>query len=156
MRTPVSSSYRLVSGFLLGALGLFAVPTVVAAQGGSQGTVTGRVLDAQTQRPLGGAYVVIAGTQQGVAARDDGTYRILLRAGTHELRARLIGYGAMTANVTVSAGSTTTQDFALSKAVISLGEVAVVGTRAAERTVTSAPVPIDILGQAELQSTGAT
>jgi iron complex outermembrane receptor protein len=139
----------------ISALALVVSPVLAAAQA-TQGTVTGRITDAQTQRPLGGAFVVIAGTQQGVAAHDDGTYRILLRPGTHELRARIIGYGSLAATVNVTAGGTTTQDFALNKAVVNLGEVAVVGTRAAERTVTNAPVPIDILGQAELQSTGAT
>ena len=146
---------RRVLGSIAAAVAAIAVPGMLAAQG-SQGTVTGRIVDAENQRPLSGAFVVIAGTQQGVEAREDGTYRILLRPGTHELRARIIGYASMVATVNVTAGSTTTQDFALQKAVVNLGEVAVVGTRAAERTVTDAPVPIDILGQAELQSTGAT
>ena len=155
MRTRMSSSHLFTLRRSIAALALVVSPALAAAQA-TQGTVTGRITDAQTQRPLGGAFVVIAGTQQGVGARDDGTYRILLRPGTHELRARIIGYGSAVATVNVTAGGTTTQDFALSKAIVNLGEVAVVGTRAAERTVTNAPVPIDILGQAELQSTGAT
>jgi iron complex outermembrane receptor protein len=152
----MSKSHSFSPRHAFAALALIVAPTLAAAQGATQGTVTGRITDAETQRPLSGAFVVIAGTQQGVAARDDGTYRILLRPGTHELRARIIGYGAIAATVNVTAGGTTTQDFALRRAVVNLGEVAVVGTRAAERTVTNAPVPIDILGQAELQSTGAT
>ena len=156
MRTRMSLPHLFSIRRAIAALALVVSPALAAAQGASQGTVTGRITDAQTQRPLGGAFVVIAGTQQGVSARDDGTYRILLRPGTHELRARIIGYGASVVTVNVTAGGTTTQDFALSRAVVNLSEVAVVGTRAAERTVTNAPVPIDILGQAELQSTGAT
>ena len=120
------------------------------------GTVTGRVTDAADGRPLGGAYVVLVGTQQGVSTRDDGTYRILLREGTHDLRARVIGYGSVAATVRVTAGSSTTQDFALPKQVVNLSEVAVVGTRAQERSVTTAPVPVDVVGAAELQSTGVT
>ena len=138
------------------ALLALVVPAVAAAQNPTLGTVAGRITDAADQRPLGGAYVVVAGSQQGVAVREDGTYRLLLRPGTYELRARLIGYGAATATVTVAAGATTTQDFALPRAVVNLGEVAVVGTRAAERTVTDAPVPIDVIGPAELQATGVT
>ena len=156
MRTRMSLPHLFSIRPAIAALALVVSPALAAAQGASQGTVTGRITDAQTQRPLGGAFVVIAGTQQGVSARDDGTYRILLRPGTHELRARIIGYGASVVTVNVTAGGTTTQDFALNRAVVNLSEVAVVGTRAAERTVTNAPVPIDILGQAELQSTGAT
>src|SRR5687768_4952991 len=105
------------------------VPAVATAQNPTLGTVTGRITDAADQRPLGGAYVVIAGSQQGVAVREDGTYRLLLRPGMYELRARLIGYGAATATVTVAAGGATTQDLALPRAGVNRGEVAVVDAR---------------------------
>ena len=126
------------------------------AQNASLGTVTGKVTDGASGRGLSGAYVVIVGSQQGVVTSDDGSYRILLRPGAHELRARLIGFGSVSATVSVSAGGQTTQDFVLPKTVVNLGEVAVVGTRAQERSVTTAPVPVDVVGAAELQSTGVT
>ena len=138
------------------AAGTMVAPSAARAQNSALGTVSGKVTDAADGRGLGGAYVVIVGTQQGVATRDDGTYRFLLRPGTHELRARIIGYGSVAATVTVSAGGQTTQDFSLPKTVVNLGEVAVVGTRAQERSVTTAPVPIDVVGSAELQSAGVT
>ena len=131
------------------------VPVMLGAQA-TNGTVTGRIVDVADNRPLGGAYVIIGSSQQGVATRDDGTYRLVLRPGTYELRARLIGYASTTATVTVAGGQTVARDFSLQKAVVSLGEVAIVGTRAAERSVTDAPVPIDVLGPAELQATGVT
>lgn len=146
-------SLLLAAGALLASVGL---ATPLRAQGTTMGTVTGKVTDAADGRPLPGAYVVIVGTQQGVATREDGSYRILLREGSHELRARVIGYGSVSATVSVTAGGQTTHDFALPKQVVNLSEVAVVGTRAQERSVTSAPVPIDVVGAAELQSTGVT
>ena len=62
---------------------------------------------------MSGAYVVIVGSQQGVVTAEDGSYRILLRPGTHELRARLIGFGSVSATVSVTAGGQTTHDFVL-------------------------------------------
>ncbi|HEX2718359.1 MAG TPA: TonB-dependent receptor, partial [Gemmatimonadaceae bacterium] len=152
---PIARSIRATLRRTLVTLAGFAAPALLGAQA-TTGTVTGRIVDAADNRPLPGAYVIIGSSQQGVATREDGTYRLVLRPGTYELRARLIGYGSTTARVTVAAGQTVSQDFALQKAVVSLGEVAIVGTRAAERTVTDAPVPIDVLGPAELQATGVT
>ncbi|HEX2779113.1 MAG TPA: TonB-dependent receptor, partial [Gemmatimonadaceae bacterium] len=147
---------RRLSALAAAFLAAVGGPRTLHAQGSTMGTVTGKVTDVADGRPLAGAFVVIVGTQQGVSTRDDGTYRILLREGTHELRARVIGYGSMAATVRVTPGAQVTQDFALPKQVVNLSEVAVVGTRAQERSVTTAPVPVDVVGAAELQSTGVT
>ena len=152
---PIARSKRATLRRTLLVLAAVVAPALLPAQT-TTGTVTGRIVDASDNRPLGGAYVVIGASQQGVATAEDGTYRLVLRPGTYDLRARLIGYGSTVATVTVAPGQTVAQDFSLSKAVVSLGEVAIVGTRAQERSVTSAPVPIDVLGPAELQATGVT
>ena len=56
------------------------------------GTVTGRVTSADDGDPIVGATVAVTGTQFGALTRSDGTYRLQLRPGTYEPRARLIGY----------------------------------------------------------------
>ncbi len=116
------------------------------------GTVTGRVTEAG--QPLAGASVFISGTQSGTISRGDGGYRISLRPGRYEIRARLVGYGVASDSITIVAGGTITQDFTLQKAATTLGAVAVLGTRTAERTVLDAPAPIDVLSASELQATG--
>jgi iron complex outermembrane receptor protein len=129
-----------------------ALPAVGLAQ---TGTVSGRVVGAGGE-PLQGASVVATGTARGGTVRGDGSYSFSLPAGRHEVRARLLGYVAVAESVTVVAGSTATANFTLQKAATSLEAVAVLSTRGQERTVISAPVPIDVLSTADIQLTGRT
>jgi iron complex outermembrane receptor protein len=134
------------------AFATIVLPVLGIAQ---TGTVSGRVVGAGGE-PLQGASVTANGTARGATVRADGSYSFALPAGRHELRARLLGYAAAVDSVTVTAGSTTTANFTLQKAATSLEAVAVLGTRGKERTVISAPVPIDVLSTADIQLTGRT
>ncbi len=116
------------------------------------GTVTGRVTE--SGQPVVGASVFISGTQSGTITRGDGGYRISLRPGRYEIRTRLVGYAPVSDSITIVAGSTLTKDFVLEKSANTLGAVAVLGSRTAERTVLDAPVPIDVLSASELRATG--
>jgi iron complex outermembrane recepter protein len=70
---------------------------------------------------------------------------------------RLIGYASKRVTVTITAGRTITQDFALEKAGAQLAAIAVVGSRrTAERVVSDAPVSIDVITSAEMKQTGRT
>jgi iron complex outermembrane receptor protein len=93
---------------------------------------------------------------RSTVTRDDGSYSIGLTAGTHTLRATKIGYTPTTHTVTVSAGAAASQDFSLIAAPIGLDQIVVTGTRATDRTVLEAPVPIDVLSSAEIAATGRT
>ena len=133
-------------------LGLVTAPAGLLAQGG--GTATGKVKDAQTGEALAGARV--AGGFTATATKADGTYRLSLPAGTHELRVSAIGYGTGRVSVKIATGTTTTQDVALERAALALQELTVTGTRRAERSVIDQPVPVDVLTQEEIHSTGRT
>ncbi|MHB8839564.1 MAG: TonB-dependent receptor, partial [Gemmatimonadaceae bacterium] len=117
------------------------------------GAVTGKIVTA-TGEPIAGASVAVAGTQFGAIAKNDGTYRINLRPGRYELRARLIGYALVRDSVTIRAGQTVTQNFTLTRAAAALSAVAVIGSRSEERTVVDAPAPIDVLPAADISATG--
>lgn len=117
------------------------------------GTVTGKVVAASGE-PMAGASVAVAGTQFGAIAKNDGTFRINLRPGRYELRARLIGYGLVRDSVTIRAGQTVTMSFTLTRAPAALSAVAVIGSRSEERTVVDAPAPIDVLAAADISATG--
>ncbi|HYW31018.1 MAG TPA: TonB-dependent receptor [Gemmatimonas sp.] len=147
---------KSLSGFLVGVALCGAVPVTSLVAQATTGTVTGKVTELGTGRPVSGATVQALGTTRGTITADDGTYRLVLRAGTVELNARLIGYGSLTKPVTVTAGGTTTTDFALDKSALSLEAVAVVGSRRTERTVTDAPVPIDVITAEQIKQTGRT
>ena len=132
-----------------------ALAPPIAAQSASG--ISGRVVEAGTARPIQGVTIFVTGTQRGTQTRADGTYRLLTPAGTVALTVRLIGFTTTTATVTVVDGQTATADFTLTKAPLSLAAMSVTGTRrTTERTVTEAPVPIDVVSSEEMKLTGRT
>jgi len=141
---PRFSAFVLLTAFV-------AAP--IAAQ---TGTVSGKVTGAGASEPLQGASISASGTARGAIVRSDGSYSFALPAGRYEIRARLLGYAAAAESVTVTAGGRTTANFSLSKAATNLEAVAILGTRGEERTVISAPVPIDVLSSTDIQLTGRT
>ncbi len=120
-------------------------------------TVTGKVTEAGSGRPLQGASILLVGTQRGALSREDGTYRFTATAGSYELQVRYIGYVTKRTPVVLTAGGTTTSDFVLEKSTSQLQAFAVTGSRrTSERTVTEASVPIDVISAAEMKQTGRT
>ena len=139
---------------LLGiAIGLAAAGEVASAQ--DLGTLKGHVTS-PTGEALAGASVSATGTQRGAITRSDGSYQFTLPAGRYELRARRLGYGERIDSVTVVAGQVATKDFRAGHVTTNLESVAIIGTRGDERTVISAPVPIDVLSAADIQQSGRT
>lgn len=138
----------------LAAALLALIPGLAAGQG--TGTLTGRVTDQQTGAPIAGARLQVIGRLLGTTSRSDGTYRLAVPAGPHDIRVTAIGYSLARRTVTASAGAPQTVDFALERSSVQLQAVTVTGTRTPERTVVDVPVPVDVLGEVELKSTGRT
>jgi iron complex outermembrane receptor protein len=136
-------------------LSLAVIPAAATAQT-QDAALTGRVSDAGSNEPISGARIFVPGTVMSATTRLDGTYRLRLSPGTHELRVTYIGYGLIRDTVQAEAGASITRDFQLNREALALEELAVVGTRAAERTSTDAPVPVDVLSAAEIKQTGRT
>src|SRR5262245_54993290 len=118
------------------------------------GIIKGRVTG-PTGEGLTGASVSVTGTQRAAVVRSDGSYQLTLPEGRYEIRVRLIGYGTAADSVTVS-GSSVTKDFRIERISTTLETVAILGTRRDQRTVISAPVPIDVLSAADLIRSGRT
>jgi len=133
-------------------------PATVSAQTAPApaGIVTGRVTELGTGTPIVGATVVVVGTQRGTLTDDKGSYRLSVRPGIWEVTARLVGYGATRKPVTVTSGQSAALDLVLDRSTVNLQAVAVVGSRRTERTVTDAPVPIDIITADQIKQTGKT
>jgi iron complex outermembrane receptor protein len=117
-------------------------------------TLSGQVTDSKSGATISGAFISVVGTLRSTSSRDDGSYSIGLTAGTHVLRVTKIGYAPAFDTVAITAGASARQDFALIAAPIGLDQVVVTGTRATDRTVLEAPVPIDVLSSAEIVATG--
>lgn len=113
--SPLKSASKWLGGCL--ALLLMAAGPAFA----QTGTITGTVTDATTGQPLVGAQVVVVGTNLSVPTNQSGRFLIPgVAAGERQVRASMIGYGAKTFTVTVTAGATAVQDFALEMSAIEL------------------------------------
>ena len=98
--------------FSAGVAALAALASAGAQQ--STGTITGRVLEAESQRPVAEAQVMIVGTTRGTRTDAEGRYRIAsVTPGTASLRIARIGYQSASREVTVAAGQEVTADFSI-------------------------------------------
>ncbi|MFQ5890855.1 MAG: TonB-dependent receptor [Gemmatimonadota bacterium] len=144
-----SGSIRLISGALALAFLIAAPPGALAQE--QVGAIAGSVTDVTGAR-LGFAQVTIEGTRLGTISDANGAYRIEeVPAGTHTVVARLIGYRRGTASVTVAAGATATQNFALDLDQLDLETIVVTGTRTPERKLESSTA-ISTVNSQEIQA----
>ena len=98
------------------------------------GIVTGRVVEASSQRPLPDVQVSVVGTQRGAITNDQGDYRIAgLALGPITLRAQRIGYAPLTQAIVVTAGTSAPTNFVLSPTAIQIDEVVVTATGESQR-----------------------
>ncbi len=107
-------------------LGAFGATTVLAQQSGS---VSGRVLDAQSGQPVAAAQVAVVGTQLGTQTNSEGVYTIRgVTPGSVEVRALRVGYAELRQRVTVTANSQATLDFRMTSVAMSLSPVVTTAT----------------------------
>jgi len=100
-----------------------AVPAIAA------GIITGKVIDAKSRLPMRGVRISLDTVANVAQTAGDGTYRIAgVRAGTHEVICKSLGYTKVRQVVTVNDDMTATLDFALETSVTSLSQVIVTGT----------------------------
>lgn len=125
---------------------------VFSAETKAQSIVKGKVTD-KLNNSLPGVSVIPAKGAATVTT-STGEYSISLPDGTYSLTFSMVGYKKITKSITLS-GSTVTLDVQLDDSGNQLNEVVVsTGSRATKRTLTDSPVPIDIIGAADLKSTG--
>lgn len=127
------SSIRMSAAAIVCAIA--AVPASAQAQ--EVATVTGRVT-AAGGAPLPGASVSVQALGVGAIADASGNYRFTVpgpRITTAPVAviARLIGYQPQTVQVTLTAGATATQNFALAQNPLRLGEIVVTGAGTTQR-----------------------
>ena len=114
---------RLCGLAALGAGGVLALALAFAPVS-AQNTITGTVVDGSTQRPLGGAQVLVEGTELGSLTDNRGRFLILNSpSATVTVRVVLIGY--LEATATVSSEQAVTIE--LRETAISLDEIVVTG-----------------------------
>ena len=108
----------------IGALLLVAAVPVFA-----QGTVTGRVVVAEGQQPIGDVQVLLEGTSIVTMTNADGRFTLRnVPAGAREVRAFRVGYTPQKKPITVITGQTATVEFAMVAAIVKLQEVVTTAT----------------------------
>lgn len=124
---------RAIARASMSLLAVLAVPAIALAQG-RNGTVTGRVTDAENNQPVPNAQVVIVGTPVGTLTGADGRYTIRnAPVGNATIRTLRIGYGESSKPAVITAGGTTTLDFTLSRVAVTLSPVVATATGEQER-----------------------
>ncbi len=135
---------RLVTTPLMTAFFLLASISLSAQ------TVRGRVTDAVTNSPLMGATIKVVSTGAGTRTDVDGRFSINV-GSNGELEVSYVGYETRR----VSVNSQTELLIALNNASSILSDVVVsTGARASARTLTTTPLPVDVISVNDIKSTG--
>jgi TonB-dependent SusC/RagA subfamily outer membrane receptor len=145
----------LRSALALATLGFVSTAGGLEAQ--ETGTITGRVIDAQSMQPLASAQVAIPGLGIGVLTQQNGRFILLnVPAGTQTVTVQRIGYRTLSETVPVVAGASVNRDFNLSQEALSLDEVIVTGTPGGtqRRAIGNAVVRLDAAEVAEVRPVG--
>ena len=103
--------------------------------------------------PVIGANILVRGTSSGTVTDVDGTYSLTIPGGPQTIEVSYIGYATSVLEVDLAPGESRTIDVELAGG-LDLVDVVVTGTRTAPRTVTSTPLPIDIVSAVDLVATG--
>ncbi|WP_299709082.1 TonB-dependent receptor [uncultured Tenacibaculum sp.] len=113
----------------------------------AQTKISGKVVDS-TNEPLPGASVVEKGTSNGTSTNFDGLFELTVSDGA----VLVVSFtGFETTEVAVNGKTNFT---IVLKDGVQLDEVVITGSRTPARSNTVSPLPIDIVGVKELQSTG--
>jgi beta-lactamase regulating signal transducer with metallopeptidase domain len=92
------------------------VPPIAPKAAAQTGSITGRVIDAQSGQTIPAAQVFIADLNIGVLSQENGTYVLAnVPLGTRPVTVRKSGYSPVTVNVTVADGQTTALDFRITE-----------------------------------------
>jgi iron complex outermembrane receptor protein len=134
------------------ALVMVCTTAPLAAQAG---TIRGNVADS-SRTPLPNASITVEGTELRATSGGRGEYEIRgVPAGRRTVRARLIGYRAASAPVTVVANDATRLDFTLGRSTVQLAPIdVVIGSRARHTAAEELAVPVDVFPAERLQQQG--
>lgn len=90
-------------------IGSFKFPTCAK---GPQGAISGTITDASDSSPISGALVQVDGSTVTTTG-DNGTYSIVVPAGSHDIGVQAYGFDPDSVTLTVNDGDNLTQNFAL-------------------------------------------
>lgn len=115
----------------MGAACALSIPLPAAAQAAQNGRILGRVMDAESGRPLPGAQLSVQGTRAGSLAGVDGRYVIVnVPSGEQTLVVSFIGYAPKSVTgIAVPADGAVSLDVTLNSAAVALEGITVSAER---------------------------
>ena len=133
-----------------------AISLPAGAANAQQGTISGRVTDAETGEPLAGVSVEATGQGGPQGSNEDGRFSLTVSAGTYSLVVKLIGYETTRVDgVSVPAGGSTEVDISLRSQALVLNPVVVTASRRQEKAL-DAPASIATVSAEEVERIAAT
>ena len=103
----------------------FATASPLQAQ---RGTISGRITEAGSDRPIPHAQVGVVGSAAGAVTDGEGRYVLPVAAGQATVRVVRIGFAGQNRTVTVTAGQTVTVDFQLESVAMKLNPIVTTAT----------------------------
>ncbi|MES2176339.1 MAG: TonB-dependent receptor [Gemmatimonadota bacterium] len=124
----------------------FCLSGLLSTAAAQTGTVRGRVLDSAGVA-IAGAIITVDRAAVRAQTTSSGNYELRgVPAGLQTIRARIISYAPVAAEVTVRADQSVTLDFSLRRSTVQLAPIAVVvGSRAHHKAADEVAVPVDII-----------
>ena len=117
----------------------------------AQTSISGDVKDADSDRPLIGANVIVKGTTMGAATDVKGAFFIPnVPAGTYVVATHYMGYEPMEKTIIVEAGINNRLDFELLTSTIQMEEYVVTASRRRER-IEDAPAAISVITKQDIR-----
>lgn len=110
-----------------------------------QGSISGRVTDAETHEPIASATVRLEETTYATLTNGEGRYRIPnVPAGTYAITARQIGYQQITRTIVVAEDQDVAADLIMTPSPTILDQVVTTGT-VIPTTVKALPTPVSVI-----------
>ncbi|HDL19121.1 MAG TPA: hypothetical protein ENH29_08705 [Bacteroidetes bacterium] len=136
--------------FFAGTFSLFAAPK-------PNGTIVGKISDAETGEPLIGANIQILATLRGASADQKGNFLIeRVPAGVFTLRASMLGYRPVSiTNVVVRADRYTSVTFKLKQSPIEFDPIVVSAGKTKQR-LDQAPVSLSVVTETDIKRRNPT
>jgi len=124
---PIFMKKTILSAIMVAVFGLFSLATY------AQGTVKGRVIDAENNEALIGASVVLDGTTVGTVTDINGDFSLSVDAGEQQINISFIGYITQELQVNVTSGTTDLGEIKLESDAVGINEVMVLASVAVQR-----------------------
>ena len=122
------STHRVLRSIALAAL-IAPLASMLAGAQAATGSLTGRIVDANSGAPVAAATVRVAGTNLAAHSNTDGRYTLRgITPGAVEVRALRVGYAELRAQATVAANEPTTLDLAMRPVAVTLSPVVTTAT----------------------------